>query len=111
MHRTSPMSRPTDAREVDRLDALATVVEPGAVEAFLARCVPGSTWTARIRTATVAATVLARGPLGTFDERDCTCVRLRLDRPVPVEPGLRFQLASDDETGLVAAAVVRPWTN
>ena len=105
------MPGPTEAREVDRIEALVTVVAPGATDAFLARCVPGSTWTARIRTATVAATVLARSPLGTFDERDCTCVRLGLTRPVPVEPGLRFRITADDESGLEAAAVVRPWAH
>ncbi|MBX6315929.1 MAG: hypothetical protein IRY99_23900 [Isosphaeraceae bacterium] len=108
------MPRPQpDAREVDRIEALLTVVEPGKAEAFLERCVPGSTWRARIRTAEVKATVLSRSPLGTFDERDFTCVRLRLARPVPVEPGLRFQLIADVEDGqsLAAAGMVRPWAD
>jgi hypothetical protein len=102
-------SRPIpDAREVDRLDALVTVVDPDAVELFLSRCFPGSSWTARIRTAEVSATVLSREPLGTFDERICTCLRLRLSRIVPVEPGLRFQLLSDEPV-VTATGVVRPW--
>src|SRR6516164_7022890 len=96
-----------DAREVDRIEAVVTVVDAGAVDAFLARCVAGSTWTARIRTAEVPATVLARTPLGTFDERVCACVRLRLTRPVPVEPGLRFRLVADSESGVAATGVVR----
>jgi len=107
------MSRPRrqpDAREVDRF---AGLMSPGdddrQAEAFLARCVVGSTWTARIRTAEVAATVAARGPLGTLDERTCTCLDLHLARPVPVEPGLRFQIVADDDPGLTARGVVRPW--
>lgn len=100
-----------ESREVDRVEALMTVVEPDerVTRAFLDRCVPGSTWTARIRTAEVEATVLSRVPLGTFDERVCTCVRLRLALPVPVEPGLRFRIVADDESGLGATGVVRPW--
>src|SRR5204863_7024741 len=70
--------RVPDAREVDRIEALATVLEPEAVDAWLARCVPGSTWSARIRMAAVTATILARSPLGTFDERVCSCLRLKL---------------------------------
>lgn len=105
-----PASRPQlDAREVDRFDALMTVEDQAAVDAFLARCRFGSSWRAQIRTADVGATVLSRAPLGTFDERVCTCVRLHLDRPVPVEPGLRFQIVADDDTGLIAKGVVRPW--
>ena len=106
------MSAPTppmpDAREVDRVDALVTVVDPGSVELFLDRCFPGSTWTAHIRTAEVTATVLSREPLGTFDERVCTCLRLRLSRSVPVEPGLRFRLLAPDGA-VTADGVVRPW--
>src|SRR4051794_39265272 len=105
-----PAARPQpDAREVDRVEALMTVDDSSTVETFLARCVPGSTWTAHIRTATVAATVLARSPLGTFDERVCTCLRLRLALPVPVEPGLRFRIVADDASALAATGVVRPW--
>jgi hypothetical protein len=105
-----PASRPVpDAREVDRVEALMTVEDAATVGPFLTRCVPGSTWTAHIRTAAIAATVLRRHPLGNFDERVCTCVRLRLDRPVPVEPGLRFRIVADDASALTATGVVRPW--
>ncbi|HEV3164588.1 MAG TPA: hypothetical protein VGZ22_11220, partial [Isosphaeraceae bacterium] len=83
--------------------------DPATSSTFLARCVPGSTWTAHIRTAAVSATVLARNPLGTFDERDCTCLRLRLALPVPIEPGLRFRIVADDTSALTATGVVRPW--
>ncbi len=98
-----------DAREVDRVEGLVTADDAERADDWLARCVPGSTWLARIRTAEVAATLLARSPLGTFDERVCTCVSLRLSLPVPVEPGLRFRIIADDATELSASGVVRPW--
>ncbi len=98
-----------DSREVDRVEALMTVVDADKVDAFLARCVVGSTWRARIRTAEVSAKVLSRSPLGTFDERICTCLRLGLELPVPIEPGLRFQIAAGDDPSLSATGVVRPW--
>jgi hypothetical protein len=98
-----------DAREVDRVEALVTVENADLADDLLARCVPGSTWIALIRTAEVAATVVARNPLGTFDERVCTCLSLRLALPVPVEPGLRFRIVADDGSELTAFGVVRPW--
>ncbi len=98
-----------EAREVDRIDALMTVDDGDRAAAFLARCVGGSTWTVRIRTAEVAAIVEARSPLGTFDEQACTCLTLRLERPVPVEPGLRLRIVADGASGLSASGVVRPW--
>lgn len=98
-----------DAREVDLVHALVTVPDPQRVDAFLARCVVGSTWRVKIRTAEVSAHVSDRAPLGTFDERICTCVGLRLELPVPVEPGLRFQIAASDDPALSATGVVRPW--
>ena len=52
--------------------------------------------------------MLARRPLGTIDERTCTCLSLRLALPVPVEPGLRFRL-SDEDDDLTATGLVRPW--
>lgn len=108
MNMPSPLSMP-DAREVGRVEALVTVLRAEDAPAFLDRCTVGSTWTAIIRTAEVAATVSSRSPLGTFDESICTCVRLKLSRPVPVEPRLRFRIVADDESGIEAAAVVRPW--
>jgi hypothetical protein len=98
-----------DAREVDRVDGLMTVDDSARADEFLARCVPGTNWTARIRTARIRAGVVSRGPLGTFDERVCSCVRLRLALPIPVEPGLRFQIVADDDESLSATGVVRPW--
>jgi hypothetical protein len=100
---------PLDAREVDRFEALVTADDADRADALLARCVPGSTWLAQIRTAEVTATIVARNPLGTFDERICSCLSLRLALPVPVEPGLRFRIIADDGSGLIASGVVRPW--
>lgn len=100
---------PIDAREVDRVEALVTADDSSRADEFLARCEFGSRWVARIRTAEVQATVLARNPLGSFDERQVTCLRLGLSRSVPVEPRLRFQITAEDDPTLTAAALVRPW--
>lgn len=100
---------PIDAREVDRFEALVTASDASRASEFLERCVPGSSWMASIRTALVDATVVARNPLGTFDEKTCTCVSLKLTLPVPIEPGLRFKLIADDGGQLSASGVVRPW--
>jgi hypothetical protein len=104
-----PTRSQPDAREVDRVEALVTADDSDLADQLLARCVVGSTWTAMIRTAEVGAVVVARNPLGTFDERVCTCISLLLDLPVPVEPGLRFRIVADDGTDLGASGVVRPW--
>ena len=102
-------SRVPDAREVVRVEAIVTADNADQKLDWPARCAPGSTWIAQIRTAEVVATVLARNPLGTFDERICTCLSLRLALPVPVEPGLRFHLTADDASDLRLSGVVRPW--
>ena len=104
-----PVRPQPDAREVDRIEALVTADDSDRADDLLARCVLGSTWTAQIRTAEVTATVVARNPLGTFDERVCTCLSLRLALPVPVEPGLRFRIVADDGSDLGASGVIRPW--
>jgi len=106
-----PDPRPQpDAREVDRVEALATVDDAARVDEFLERSVPGSEWTVQIRTAEVSATLIARNPLGTFDERVCTCLSLWLALPVPVEPGLRIRIIDREDHALTASAVVRPWS-
>jgi len=105
----NPQSWP-DAREVDRIEVLVTANVPLArIDDFLDACRPGSSWSVQIRTAEVSATVIARQPLGSFQERDCTCLSLQLSRPVPVEPGLRLQIASDDDPELTASGIIRPW--
>ena len=105
-----PAAQPTiDAREVDRVEALVTVPEDARIDDFLEFGVPGSSWQVQIRTASVPARLIARVPLGNFDERVCTCLRLRLDRAVPVEPGLRFKLHPAADPTLQVAAIVRPW--
>jgi translation elongation factor EF-Tu-like GTPase len=106
------MSKPRpepDAREVVRIEALVTANDPARADTFLTRCLPGTTWRVRIRTADVSATVRDRRPLGTFDERDCTCLSLRLALPVPVEPGLRFQIYDAGDETLSASGLIRPW--
>ena len=103
-HRPAP-----DAREVDRIEAVVTVNDAARADEFLRRCTPRSSWMVRIRTAELLATVLGRKPLGTIDERTCTCLSIKLTLPVPVEPGLRFQIAADDDDSLTAAGVIRPW--
>ncbi len=102
--------QPIDAREVTSVEVLATSDGPHDPDAFLKKAVVGSTWYADIRTASVNAVVAARAPLGSVDERICTCLRLKLDRPVPVEPGLRFRILDPDST-LQAACLVRPWND
>ena len=104
-----PSRSPLDAREVDKIEALISVDDSTRVDAFLERCTVGSNWRVQIRTAQVSARILTRVPLGTFDERICTCLRLGLDLPVPVEPGLRFKLEAPEDAALSATCVVRPW--
>lgn len=104
-----PSPRDPDAREVVKVEALATADGADRAQEFLDRCVPFSRWLVQIRTAEVSAEVRKRLPLGTFDERVCTCVTLRLARPVPVEPGLRIRMIDEADPTLTASAVVRPW--
>jgi hypothetical protein len=106
-----PMNSPQDpdAREVDKLELLVTPDDAERADEFLEHCGPASLWHVQIRTAEVIGSVRNRRPLGTLDERSCTCVTLRLDRPVPVEPGLRIHLVAVDKPTLSAVAVVRPW--
>ena len=106
----NPRQEP-EAREVDRIEALAAVDDDSVTDEFLDRCTPGSEWTVRIRTAEVSATLIRRKPLGTFDEHVCTCLSLWLTRTVPVEPGLRIHIVDKDEERLSATAVIRPWSS
>ena len=98
-----------DAREVAVIEALVTANDAAKADTFLARCLPGTTWRVRIRTADVLAKVRDRRPLGSFDERVCTCLSLRLALPVPVEPGLRVQVYAEDDESLSASGLIRPW--
>ena len=106
-----PNPRPDpEAREVDRIEVLATVDDATLAGEFLDRCMPGSEWNVKIRTAEVSATLIRRKPLGTFDEHVCTCLSLWLTRTVPVEPGLRIHILDKDEERISATAVIRPWS-
>lgn len=107
---SNPRPQP-EAREVDRIEALVTVDDAARADEFLDRAAPGSEWTVRVRTAEVSATLIRRTPLGSFDERVCTCVSLWLSRTVPVEPGLRFRILDKDDETLSVSAVVRPWAD
>lgn len=100
-----------DAREVDRLELIVTPADSAAPDALLAALAPGSSWLVRVRTAEVLGTLVGRAPLATLDQRLGTCLRLRLDRPVPVEPGLAVQVVCPADPALSAAGVVRPWTD
>src|ERR1700760_1471769 len=102
-----PSSRDPDAREVVKVEALATVDDAERAEEFLTQCVPFSRWLVRIRTAGGAAEGRKRMPLGPFDEPVCPCVTPPLNRPVPVEPGLRIRMSLEDDPTLFASAVVR----
>lgn len=109
---TGPMPArklPNDAREVETISALVTPDEGTDASTFLEHCLAGSSWRVRIRTAEVAATLTTKSRLGGFDERICCCLKLRLDKPVPVEPGLRFGLALAGDPGIAATGVIRPW--
>jgi hypothetical protein len=99
-----------DAREVNRIEALVAIDDAARADDFLERCVPGSDWNVQVRTAEVSATLIRRSPLGSFDERVCTCVSLWLARTVPVEPGLRIRVLDKDDDALSASGVVRPWS-
>ncbi|MDX2035810.1 MAG: hypothetical protein SFX72_04105 [Isosphaeraceae bacterium] len=98
-----------DAREVERIEVLAVVDDPGLVDQFLEYAVPGSLWTAHIRTADVSAELVARKPLGLTSERECLFLSLKLVLPVPVEPGLRIRLSAWEWPGLKVSGVIRPW--
>lgn len=100
---------PNEARDVATINALVTPDAGTDSSAFLDHCHPGSAWMVRIRTAEVTASLVQKSPLGGFDERICCCLKLRLDKPVPVEPGLRFGLAPADDPALSATGVIRPW--
>lgn len=106
-----PASDPRiDARERKSIDGLVTSVDATDPSHFLERCTLGSTWIVSIRTATVRGTISRRTPLATFDETACTCLTIELDRPVPVEPGLRFRFEAEDQPEIKAAGVIRPWS-
>ncbi len=86
---------PPEARELDRIEALATVNDTARADEFLDRCVPGSEWTVRVRTAEVSATLISRPSSGHVRRAS---VRTRLSlwlsrarsrRAGPPHPGFR----------------------
>jgi hypothetical protein len=98
-----------EAREVVLVRGLFAPDEAEKAGELVQKAVPGSLWHVKIRTAEVTGELIFRSSLGGFPLEECMCIDLKLDRAVPVEPGLRFQIhLSQDET-LRATGVVRPW--
>ncbi len=110
---TQPSTNKKDAHPPPhRIEALVTVNDVAKTEAFLERCVSGSTWLVSIRTALAPVTFIDRKPLGwSFNERDFTCLSLQPALPMPVEPGLRFRIIADDDESLNASGLIRPWND
>lgn len=104
------MSRPLpEAREVSVVRGLFTVDDTARAADLVSGTIPDRIWNVEIRTARVLGQVMRRSSLGGFSMKDCICVDLKLDRPVPVEPGLRFRIVSQMDPTLTATGVVRPW--
>lgn len=98
-----------DAREVILVRGLFTADDSCRSGEFLDQSDVQSFWLVQIRTASVRGRVLRRSSLGNFPLNECICLDLHLDRAVPVEPGLRFHIASEFDSTLTATGVVRPW--
>jgi len=96
-------------REVSIVRGLFTADDVARRDELIERTSPDSFWQVEIRTARVLGRVLARNGLGGFPMTECMCLDLKLDRPVPVEPGLRFRIFSEIDATLTATGVVRPW--
>lgn len=98
-----------EAREVSLVRGLFTVDDPTRAADLVTGTIPDRIWDVHIRTAKVIGQVVRRSSLGGFSMKDCICIDLKLDRPVPVEPGLRFRIVSQNDPSLTATGVVRPW--
>ena len=104
------MDRPLpEAREVGVVRGLFTVDDTVRAADFVSGTIPDRIWEVQIRTAKVQGQVMRRSSLGGVSMKDCICIDLKLDRPVPVEPGLRFRIVSQSDPTLTATGVVRPW--
>lgn len=104
------MGRPLpEAREVSLVRGLFTVDDTDRAADFVSGTIPDRIWEVQIRTAKVHGQIMRRSSLGGFSMKDCICIDLKLDRPVPVEPGLRFRIVSQNDPTLSATGVVRPW--
>lgn len=98
-----------EGREVALVRGLFTADDNQRREDFLERAALESFWQVEIRTARVLGQVVRRGSLGGFPMLECLCLDLKLDRAVPVEPGLRFRIYSETDASLTATGVIRPW--
>jgi hypothetical protein len=102
----SPMPQ---GREVAIVRGLFTADDVSRRQELIERTGPDSFWQVEIRTARVLGRVIQRVGLGGFPMTECMCLDLKLDRPVPVEPGLRFRIYSEIDATLTATGVIRPW--
>lgn len=98
-----------EGREVALVRGLFTADENTRRADFIERSVCESFWQVEIRTARVLGQVVRRSALGGFPMSECICLDLKLDRAVPVEPGLRIRIYSEIDASLTATGVVRPW--
>lgn len=96
-------------REVAVVRGLFTADENNRRADFVERSACESFWQVEIRTARVLGQVVQRSALGVFPMLECICLDLKLDRAVPVEPGLRIRIYSEIDASLTATGVVRPW--
>jgi translation elongation factor EF-Tu-like GTPase len=104
MHKPLP-----EAREVSVVKGLFTADETSRGVDLVQSAIRDSRWQVEIRTAKVVGQVVRKSSLGGFRMSDCICIDLKLDRAVPVEPGLRFRIVSELDPTLTATGVVRPW--
>jgi len=98
-----------EAREVVLVRGLFASEESARAAELVQKAIPGSLWQVKIRTAEVTGEVIFRSSLGGFPLEECMCIDLKLDRAVPVEPGLRFHIQLTLDETLRATGVVRPW--
>ena len=98
-----------EGREVAVVRGLFTADDNARRADFLERAASESFWQVEIRTARVLGQVIRRMGLGALPLSECICLDLKLDRAVPVEPGLRFRIFSEIDASLTATGVIRPW--
>jgi hypothetical protein len=98
-----------DAREVVLVRGLFTADDVSRRQELISRSEADSLWQVEIRTARVLGQVIKRMSLGSLPLTECFCLDMKLDRAVPVEPGLRFRIFSELDASLTATGVIRPW--
>jgi len=98
-----------EGREVSLVRGLFTADDVARRAELIERTTIDSYWQVEIRTARVLGRIVHRANLDGFSMSECMCLDVKLDRPVPVEPGLRFRIYSEIDASLTATGVVRPW--